>query len=127
MDHHGVLAHLESVALRAWRDHRGARCADPRFVVTGAADADATFAIAALAGLLPEGRGLGPLAELIADADVRPHALADDPRPEAALLLLWRRMASGVQDATAFYGGGDLSLRPWSIPPPPPVLEAPPG
>ena len=107
MDHHGALSHLESVALRAWRDHRGARRDDPRFVVTGAADADATFAIAALAGLLPEGRDCGALAELIAAADMHPLALADDPRPEAALLLLWRRMASGVQDATAFHAGVD--------------------
>ena len=124
MDHHGALAHLESVALRAWRDHRGARRADPRFVVTGAADADATFAIAALAGLLPEGRDLGTLAELIADADTRPHALADDPRPEAALLLLWRRMASGVQDATAFYGGVDRWRTLLKATPPQALLEA---
>ena len=124
MDHHGALAHLESVALRAWRDHRGARRADPRFVVTGAADADATFAIAALAGLLPEERDLGALAELIADADPRPHALADDPRPEAALLLLWRRMASGVQDATAFYGGVDRWRTLLKATPPQALLEA---
>ena len=124
MDHHGALAHLESVALRAWRDHRGARRADPRFVVTGAADADATFAIAALAGLLPEGRDLGALAELIADADTRPHALADNPRPEAALLLLWRRMASGVQDATAFYGGVDRWRTLLKATPPQALLEA---
>ena len=124
MDHHGALAHLESVALRAWRDHRGARRADPRFVVTGAADADATFAIAALAGLLPEGRDLGALAELIADADTRPHALADDTRPEAALLLLWRRMASGVQDATAFYGGVDRWRVLLKAAPPQALLEA---
>lgn len=124
MDHHGALAHLESVALRAWRDHRGTRRADARFVVTGAADADATFAIAALAGLLPEGRDLGPLAELIADADTRPRALADDPRPEAALLLLWRRMASGVQDATAFYGGVDRWRTLLKATPPQALLEA---
>ena len=124
MDHHGALAHLESVALRAWRDHRGARRLDPRFVVTGAADADATFAIAALAGLLPEGRNLGPLAELIADADTRPPVLADDPRPEASLLLLWRRMASGVQYATAFYGGVDRWRTLLKATPPQALLEA---
>lgn len=48
MDHHGVLSHLEGVAVRAYRDYFGVRKSDPRFVVTGAADADATFAIAAL-------------------------------------------------------------------------------
>jgi len=124
MDHHGALSHLESVALRAWRDHRGARRDDPRFVVTGAADADATFAIAALAGLLPEGRDCGALAELIAAADMHPLALADDPRPEAALLLLWRRMASGVQDATAFYAGVDRWRALLKANPPSALLEA---
>ena len=46
MDHHGELSHLTGVAIRAYENY-GARKDDPRFVVTGAADADATFAIAA--------------------------------------------------------------------------------
>ena len=53
MDHHGTLSHLESVAVRAYRDHFGARKADPRFVSVGVPDADCTFAIASLAGVLP--------------------------------------------------------------------------
>ncbi|MEI6288553.1 MAG: hypothetical protein WCP18_03165, partial [bacterium] len=53
MNHHGDHSGLEGVALRAYRDHFGARKSDPRFVVTGAADADACFCIASLAGLLP--------------------------------------------------------------------------
>jgi hypothetical protein len=53
MDHHGENSELESVAIRAYRDHYGARKEDPRFVVVGVADADASFAIAALAGLIP--------------------------------------------------------------------------
>ena len=53
MDHHGERSHLESVAIRAYRDHFGARKSDPRFVVVGSPDADACFAISALAGLLP--------------------------------------------------------------------------
>ncbi len=53
MDHHGKYSHLEGVAVRAYRDSFAARKDDPRFVVCGNADADATFAIAALAGLLP--------------------------------------------------------------------------
>lgn len=53
MDHHGTLSHLESVAVRAYRDHFGARREDPRFVSVGVPDADCTFAIAALAGVLP--------------------------------------------------------------------------
>jgi len=53
MDHHGGLSHLESVAVRAYRDHFGVRRRSPRFVVVGVPDADATFAIASLAGILP--------------------------------------------------------------------------
>jgi hypothetical protein len=53
MDHHGEYSDLDGVAVRAYRDHFSARKDDPRFVVTGNADADATFAIAALAGMLP--------------------------------------------------------------------------
>jgi hypothetical protein len=53
MDHHGPLSHLEGVALRAYRDHFGARRDDPRFVVAGFPDEDATFAIASLAAVIP--------------------------------------------------------------------------
>lgn len=52
MDHHGEKSGLESVAIRAYRDHFGKRAEDPRFVVNHI-DADCIFAIAALAGLLP--------------------------------------------------------------------------
>ncbi len=106
MDHHGSLSHLESVAVRAWRDGRNARADDPRFVVTGAADADATFAIAALAGALPPG-DWSDLAQLIAIADTAPVCLLDfEPEP-AGILLLWKQMSSGIQDAAAFYAGVD--------------------
>ena len=53
MDHHGSESHREGVAIRAYRDHFGVCKENPKFVVTGAADADATFAIAALCGILP--------------------------------------------------------------------------
>ena len=56
MDHHGALSSLEGVAIRAYRDHFGARKDDPRFVIVGHADGDASFAVAALAGLLPHPR-----------------------------------------------------------------------
>lgn len=42
MDHHGAESHREGVAIRAYRDHYGARRDDPRFVVTGAADGGLT-------------------------------------------------------------------------------------
>ena len=53
MDHHGKLSHLEVVSTRAYRDHFGARANDQRFVCVGQPDADACFAMAALAGILP--------------------------------------------------------------------------
>lgn len=56
LDHHGAESHREGVAIRACRDHYGARVADPRFVVTGTPDADAVLAIVALAALVPPER-----------------------------------------------------------------------
>lgn len=53
LDHHGEESHREGVALRACRDLYGARAHDPRFVVTGTPDADATLAIVALTALVP--------------------------------------------------------------------------
>lgn len=125
MDHHGAMAHLEGVALRAYRDHFGSRRNDPRFVVTGAADADATFAIAALAGLLPHpsrrddmpgappiareavAHDLLPLARLVNMADIQPIGLRLEESAVGQLVLLFKRLASGVGDATAFHAGVD--------------------
>jgi hypothetical protein len=53
LDHHGTESHREGVAIRACRDLYGARRADPRFVVTGTPDADATLAILALSAAVP--------------------------------------------------------------------------
>ncbi len=125
MDHHGRFAHLEGVAIRAYRDHFAARRDDPRFVVTGTADADATFAIAALAGLLPHPsrgqefasapvrlreamtRDLSGLAELINRVDLAPVGV-DLAREEwGPWLLLWNALGSPVQDTLAFEGGVD--------------------
>ena len=88
MDHHGEYSNLESVAVRAYRDHFGARASDMRFVVNHV-DADCIFAIAALAGVLPHPQSqyaatlpefkqsiwrqdLLPLAETIAVIDTDP-------------------------------------------------------
>lgn len=128
MDHHGELSGLEGVAIRAYRDHFGA-CKDDRkgarFVVTGEADADATFAIAALAGELPhpsragefknypEGvqkimtQDLTVLAELVNLMDTAPIGVQLSEKDFGAVLLLWKQMASHVQDETAFYAGVD--------------------
>jgi hypothetical protein len=120
MDHHGTMSGLEGVAIRACRDHYGARKADPRFVVTGAADADATLAIACLAGLLLPTQPTGPstrpavgfqaflpLAELVSRADVDPIGLRLEESENGRRVLLFKRLASGAQDATAFHAGVD--------------------
>ncbi len=125
MDHQGALSHLESVAVRAYRDHFGSRRTDPRFVVTGAADADATFAIAALAALLPHPlrrvefskspeflreawtRDISGMAALISRADVDPIGLRLEESENGLLLLLFKHLSSGEHDAISFYAGVD--------------------
>lgn len=123
MDHHGDLSDLEGVAIRAYRDHYGDRRDDRRFVVTGAADADATFAIAALCGMLPhpsndiEGkpwlkgldRDILDLAALVNEVDVDPISgppLSERGR-DGAILLAFNAMGTSNQDDTAFYAGVD--------------------
>lgn len=126
MDHHGAFSHLEAVSIRAYRDHFGARAEDPRFVVTGAADADATFAVAALAGLLPhparagESAGLSeecrssltrdlmPLAETIALMDTAPIGRDPSRLPMGELLLLWHTVRGPDRDDPGFAAGVGL-------------------
>jgi hypothetical protein len=81
MDHHGKMSHLESVAIRAYRDYYGKRADNPFFVITHI-DADCIFAAAALAGMLPHPNSksafkedLTPLAETIAALDTNPVGL----------------------------------------------------
>lgn len=136
MDHHGELAHLEPVSLRAYRDQVGWRSLDPRFVVTGAADADATFGIAALAGLLPHPGfhlehtsptqfsltvskswslvdpdfvRLMELAEKIARADVDPFAERWEDSEAGLLLLAYKQqMRQAPHNAESFHRGVNL-------------------
>lgn len=125
MDHHGSLSNLEGVAIRTYREDFGARRDDLRFVVTGAADADATFAIAALAGLVPHPsraaefrespdflrvawtRDMTDLATLINRTDIDPIGLRLEESEDGLLLLLFKQLSSGVQDAASFYAGVD--------------------
>lgn len=125
LDHHGSESHREGVALRAYRDHFGALARDPRFVVTGDADADATFAIAALCGLLPHPsresalqgkpsymtapllRNAIDLAVLVNGRDTDPFTIKLADHPWGATLLLWEHLATGEQDASAFHAGVD--------------------
>lgn len=125
MDHHGAESHREGVAIRAYRDHFGSRKDDPRFVVTGAADADATFAIAALCGLLPHPsraaefekapppvktantKDITSLAEMVNKVDTVPIGVRLEETDEGVTLLLWNQMSSSSQDETAFHAGVD--------------------
>lgn len=129
MDHHGELSHLEGVAVRAYRDHFGA-CAGSAvqgFVVTGDADADATFAIAALAGELPhpsreaefaEAPGwlkgamttdLQILADIVNKMDTDPIEWRTilPSSYVGQMLLTWQALSSGTEDRTAFHAGVD--------------------
>lgn len=117
MDHHGTHSHRESVAVRAYRDHHGARAADPRFVLTGVADADATFAIAALAGILTragataEARGAAQaidcsaLAATVALVDGDPIGRDLPGLPEGETLLCWNTFFGGGRDRLAALAG----------------------
>lgn len=130
MDHHGTLSHLEGVALRAYRDHFGAlqqqfKDGTVKFVVTGAADADACFAIAALIGELPHPsraeslasapphiktaltRDLTDFAILVNRMDTAPIGVRLEELPDGDKLMLWNQLASGAQDPTAFHAGVD--------------------
>jgi hypothetical protein len=113
MDHHGEYSHLESVAVRAYRDLYGARTYDPRFVIVGCADADATFAVAALAGLLPHPkrprderqdatvwtRNLTDLAETVARIDTDPIGVRVSDLSGGDILLAWSTLAGGARDS----------------------------
>jgi len=125
MDHHGERSHLEGVAVRAYRDHRGARVGDARFVVTGDADADATFAIAALAGLLPDPGelGLSGLADLIQRRDTDPLSIDLNGEPWAEYVLLFDALSRGPESAEQFVFA-TLLWRQLLRHPPPPLLEA---
>ncbi len=125
MDHHGALSHQESVAVRAYRDHFGARRHDPRFVVTGFPDEDATFAICSLAGCIPHQslanlfpnapsgillsarQNMLHVAELIAEADIDPDsALKLVDTFFGRMVLNWRlETHATARDILAWYGG----------------------
>ncbi|MFN3198620.1 MAG: hypothetical protein ACE366_09445 [Bradymonadia bacterium] len=102
LDHHGTESHREGVALRACRDHHGARADDPRFVVTGTPDADAVLAIVALADLVPEGAISDQFYTLVNQHDTDPigHDLMST---EAGLALAWfNQRPSMSQSAKGF-------------------------
>lgn len=111
MDHHGKMSHMESVAVRAYRDFFGVRSRDPRFVINHI-DADCVFAIAALAGLLPHPnseyaqtlpefkqkrwlQNFLPLAETIATMDTDPIGRTISEMPYGKILISWKALFGG--------------------------------
>lgn len=115
LDHHGEHSHREPVAIRAYRDLYGKRADDPRFIVAGNADADASFAIAALAGIIPHPQrfvapGTPPaiaasntqnlidLATTISRVDVSPIGLDITSMPFGNMLLAWNAMTAMKRD-----------------------------
>ena len=118
MDHHGQYSNLESVAVRAYRDHFGARAEDMRFVINHI-DADCIFAIASLAGLLPHPQSkyattlpvfkqaiwkqdMLPLAETIGVIDVDPIGRDVISMPFGNVLITWNSLFSvGADDELA--------------------------
>ena len=113
MDHHGKFSHLEAVASRAYRDHYGARREDPRFFTPSPVDADAAWATAALAGLLPHPDAVVPegtpshiagsltrdwsaLAATISLVDVEPIGLDVPDLDCGEMLLTWGALVGGA-------------------------------
>jgi len=123
MDHHGPNSHLEAVSIRAWRDHFGARRGDPRFVIAGSADADATFAVAALAGILPHPdraeelahlpdgvrhrytRDISGLAQTIAIIDTEPIGVDLRALEDSELWMIWESLSGGGRDRLSGFAG----------------------
>ena len=103
LDHHGSLAHLPPACTQAVK-HAGKRSDDPRFVVTGAPDADAVLCIAIVSGAV-DPAGLGDLVALVADRDVNPHVdmIAACEKNPAMAGLLWflQQRWGGWNDALA--------------------------
>ncbi len=102
LDHHGTESAREGVALRACRDFYAARQSDPRFVVTGTPDADATLAIIALAGLVPISRISKTFYELVDLNDVDPIGTDLLETPEGIELSWFNQQEMLFQNEAGF-------------------------
>ena len=119
MDHHGEFGYLGSVSSRAYQDHYGARKNDPRFVINHV-DADNTFAIAALAGILPNsetGKDLTGLAQTVAMMDTDPIGRDVLQMTDGDILATWQKIYShmekdAVSASSAVYGWQTLTTSP---------------
>lgn len=127
LDHHGCYSNQAGVAVRAYRDLFGIKRDSPHFVVTGYPDEDATFAICALAGILPHPSyadsfpdaseetqilvqiDLTAVAMLINAVDLNPNlALELLDTFIGRLILAWRQQGHrNCRDQLAWYGAVD--------------------
>ncbi|MGC6418308.1 MAG: hypothetical protein ACON3Z_14395 [Bradymonadia bacterium] len=107
MDHHGAESHREGVALRACRDHFGARSHDPRFVVTGTPDADAVLAIIALAGLVDASLIQPDFYRLVDQYDVDPIGIDLLSSPLGQQLAWFNQLTDLRQSQAGFERGVD--------------------
>ncbi len=141
-DHHNQYAHLGSVGKRSYLpEFFGSRRLDPRFVVTGKGDADATLCVANLAGLLPHPsraeefskmpwlapsmtKDCSAYVEMVDRIDTRPYGVRLSETREGLLLLFWGRLMSGANDATSFYAGVDHHRMILGARPPEALIEA---
>ena len=87
MDHHGTESWRQGVAIRAFGDDFGARERDPRFVVTGTPDADATLAIVGLAAAIPRDLVPDGFVQLVDEQDTAPIGLDLTTHPFGPWLL----------------------------------------
>ena len=109
MDHHGIFSDLSSVAFRAYHYYWGEKRNNPLFCVTGEADADATFAICAMIGMIESTPKWDKLVDLIARVDVDPIGIdLLQEGKEGLLLMFWNSLTNGKQDKTQFEMGCGL-------------------
>ena len=111
MDHHGKESHREGVAIRACRDHYGHHRSTPKFVVTGAPDADAVIAIIALAGLVPKEDLPSELYELVNAFDVDPIGIDLFSQPFGTELAWFNHIQGLEQSAKGFQDGIAAMIR----------------
>lgn len=102
LDHHGTESHREGVAIRACRDLFGARAADPRFVVTGTADADAVLAIVALSASVSADQIPSSFYELVDRHDVDPIGLDLLDSPDGVRLAWFNQRPHLTQSEEGF-------------------------
>jgi hypothetical protein len=99
MDHHGLeYSHKPGVSINAIENYYGVKKDDPKFVANHI-DADNTFAIAAMAGLILDTEDMRKLAKTIADMDIDPIRDANKilEMPMIDRVFLFEQMTDGMK------------------------------